>query len=74
MTKREICKRLIEIRDQFSQGHLGPIGIKDVLCDLILDISAFEEEEQIKPNKHRPQRWPEYETPSFGENTQETEE
>ena len=72
MTKREICERLFDLRDQSSQGHLGPVGIMDALRDPILDISALEEE-QIKPNKHRPQRWPEYETPCFGENTQETD-
>lgn len=37
MTKREICERLMEIRDQSSAGHLGPVGIRNALRDLILD-------------------------------------
>jgi hypothetical protein len=44
MTKREICERLLEIRDQSSAGHLGPVGIGDALRDLILDLAAPEEE------------------------------
>ena len=39
MTKREICERLMEIRDQSSAGHLGPVGIRDALRDLIIDLS-----------------------------------
>lgn len=39
MTKRELCKRLMEIRDQSSAGHLGPVGIVDALGDLLLDLS-----------------------------------
>jgi hypothetical protein len=34
----------LEIRDQSSQGHLGPVGIGDALRDLILDLAAPEEE------------------------------
>lgn len=43
MTKREICERLMEIRDQSSAGHLGPVGIRDALRDLILDLAAPDE-------------------------------
>lgn len=46
MTKREICERLVEIRDQSSAGHLGPVGIRDALRDLILDLAAPETEEK----------------------------
>lgn len=51
MNKREICERLMEIRDQFSAGHLGPVGIGDALRDLILDISTEmkEEDEKLLP-------------------------
>ena len=48
MTKREICERLLEIRDQFSAGHLGPVRIKDALRDLLLDLAAPETEEEKK--------------------------
>ena len=44
MTKREICERLMEIRDQSSAGHLGPVGIRDALRDLILDLVVPEED------------------------------
>lgn len=53
MTKREICERLMEIRDQSYKGHLGPVGIVDALRDLLLDIAAPEEEkEQKREEKH----------------------
>ena len=44
MTRREICERLMEIRDQSSAGHLGPVGIRNALRDLILDLVVPEPE------------------------------
>lgn len=48
MTKREICERLMYIREQSAGGHLGPVGISAALRDLLLDLAAPEEEEEEK--------------------------
>lgn len=52
MTNREICERLMEIRDQSSAGHLGPVGIRDALRDILLDLAAPVEETPKAEEKH----------------------
>lgn len=69
MTKREICERLMEIRDQTYKGHLGPVGIIDALRDLLLDLAAPVEEEDRKLEREEPEETHKHEEPNSKEAT-----
>lgn len=54
MTKREICERLMEIRDYAHLSRCGDIAVTQIAADigsLILDLAAPEKEEEKEDAK-----------------------